>query len=120
MLAPSAVLFDGTSTWVELEGHAPDVDAELTRLQEIGSFEAVSGIPELPPHRWSFTPAEALAIDPAITGSYVSVVGLGLVFASQTQPNRTVTGAVQEVHERVKANFDPTGRLNPGRNPANK
>ena len=30
---PSAVLWDGTHTWVHLEGHAADVDAERSALR---------------------------------------------------------------------------------------
>ena len=120
VLAPSAVLHDGTSTWVELEGHEPDVDAELARLASVGPFEPVASGPDLPPFRWSLSPAEVLSIDSAATGDYVAAVGLGLAFASEPQPQRVVSAAVLEIGERIKTNFDPTGRLNPGRNPANK
>lgn len=120
VLAPSAVLHDGISTWVELEGHEPDVDAELARLNTVAPFEPVASGPDLPPCRWSLSPAEALSIDAASTGDYVAAVGLGLVFASEPQSQRTVSPAVLEISERIKANFDPTGRLNPGRNPAHK
>lgn len=120
VLAPSAVLHDGSSTWVELEGHEPDVDSEAARLSATGTFSEIADPPDLPAHRWSMTPAEALSVDESVTGPYVAAIGLGLVFASKPQPTRTVSAQVSEIGQRIKANFDPTGRLNPGRNPAQK
>lgn len=120
VLAPSAVLHDGTSTWVELVGHEADVDAEMVRLSAVASFEPVDGEPDLPPFRWSLSPAEVLEIDSDATGNYVAAVGLGLVFASQPQPRREISPVVGEINNRIKTNFDPTGRLNPGRDPAHK
>ncbi len=120
VLAPSCVLHDGSSTWVELEGHAPDVEAEAARLAALATFEEVEETPNLPEFRWSLTPAQALAVDPEHTGPYVAALGLGLVFAAKPQPARPVGPAVAEISNRIKANFDPTGRLNPGRNPEHK
>lgn len=120
LLAPSAMLFDGASTWVELEGHQPDVDAEAKRLGAVGALTEVEGPPALPQHRWSLSPADVLAIDDALTGDYVAALGLGLVFASRPQATRSLPRAVTEIGERIKMNFDPTGRLNPGRNPERK
>lgn len=128
LLAPAAVLWDGTSTWVQLEGHAADVDAQQAVLEGVGPFSATSGPPALPPHRWSLTPAQVDDLGagrpgrPARPdlGSFVAAVGLGLVFAERRQPRRPVEPAVAVVTERLKHNFDPTGRLNPGRDPAGR
>ena len=123
VLAPGAVLWDGTTTWVQLEGHGADVDAEQRGLAAVGGFTEVpvagDDLPvELPPHRWSLTPAQALVVDAAgPTGRFVAAIGLGLVFAEQPQEPRPLEPAVAEVARRVKHNFDPTGRLNPGRDP---
>ncbi len=120
-LAPSAVLTDGTTVWVELEGHAADVDAEVARLGTVGSFAEVDGMPDLPVHRWSLTPAEVLALheggSPHDTGAFVGAAGLGLVWGSTPQPARPLDPTVAMLSERLKQNFDPTGRLNPGRMP---
>ncbi len=119
LLAPSAVLTNGETVWVELEGHAPDVDAEAARLASIGSFAEVAGPPELPVHRWSLTPAEVLSLHDTghVIGAsdFVAVAGLGLVFSHEPQPPRSVDPGVAIIAERLKQNFDPTGRLNPGR-----
>ena len=50
----AAVLWDGTTTWVLLEGHGPDVDAETAVLRDRrGRSPRSTGPPPLPPHRWS-------------------------------------------------------------------
>ncbi|MGF1598847.1 MAG: FAD-binding protein [Acidimicrobiales bacterium] len=120
VLAPGAVLWDGETIWVELEGHGPDVDAEVGRLGAVGSFDEADGPPPLPPHRWSVSPAEALDAVTLGAGPYVAALGLGLVFAWSDQPARPLPPAVATVTARLKANFDPTGRLNPGRDPARR
>lgn len=114
LLAPSAVLWDGLSTWVELEGHYEDVVAQQQSLAPIGAFREVEDAPHLPASRWSVPPAELLT-PPAGIGDFVAVIGLGLLFADQPQPERTVSPEVAVISERLKANFDPLGRLNPGR-----
>lgn len=127
LLAPSAILWDGSSTWVQLEGHQPDVEAQAAILTGLGPFRPAEADPtvdpdavpvELPPHRWSLSTAEALTLGRAggpETGRFVAAVGLGLVFAEHPQPPRTVPAAAALVSERLKHNFDPSGRLNPGR-----
>ena len=152
VLAPSAVLWDGSTTWVELEGHSADVDAELHRLATVGTFTDVAvgkddsvdpgdgdsvepgdgavrnagdGFPvAVPQHRWSLAPADVAGFaDRAQTQGidrFVAAVGLGLVFADRPQPRRTVSPEIQVVADRLKENFDPAGRLNPGRDPGRK
>lgn len=125
LLAPSVVLTNGTRTWVHLEGHGPDVDHQHDALRAIGSFTEVDGAPPLPPHRWSLSPADVVALgrdDPAGVdiGAFVATVGLGLVFGEKSQPAHVVDSAVATVAQRIKHLFDPTGRLNPGRDPAAK
>jgi glycolate oxidase FAD binding subunit len=112
--APSAVLWNGSAVWVLLEGHGGDVAGEAGALRELGSFSDVDGPPAMPGHRWSMTPRELSSI-PAAAGSFVAEVGVGVMHAAQPQPRRAVSLAVQELSARVKAEFDPTGRLNPGR-----
>lgn len=117
LLAPSAVLWDGARTWVLLEGHGPDVDAEASSLVVAGTFTPTEGPPPLPPHRWSLPPAELFGLDAAERGPFVAGLGFGLAFCETAQPPRPLDPGVVAVAERIKHQFDPTGRLAPGRIP---
>ncbi len=44
-------------------------------------------------------------------------VGVGVVHRAVAPPARPVDPAVVTLHRRLKALFDPTGRLDPGRDP---
>lgn len=127
LLAPAAVLWDGSSTWVQIEGHGPDVDAQHRALAKLGTFSEVDGGPgglpvALPPHRWSLPPSElpGLVAGDGGHGRFVAATGLGLAFADHRQPQRELSPGVAAVAARLKENFDPTGRLNPGRDPGRK
>ncbi len=113
----SAVLWDGAVTWVQLEGHGADVDDQLGALERTGRWSSAIGPPELPRYRWSLTPGELRHLLVHSTGPYVASVGVGTVFAERPQPVRPVTPALVRLSQRVKEQFDPTGRLNPGRSP---
>ena len=122
-----SILWDGVSVWVLLGGYAVDVDADLGRLSGLGAagppaageVEDVEGPPGLPPCRWSCTPAEAAAFGESngAAGGFVAEIGVGVVHAAAPQPPRPVEPGVVELNRRFKERFDPTGRLNPGRDP---
>jgi glycolate oxidase FAD binding subunit len=118
VLRPGAVLWDGTTTWVLLEGHGPDVAAEADRLTAIGRFEDADGSPPLPPHRWSLSPASLRHASVARHGPFVASIGVGTVFAADPQIRPPLAPEALAVAARMKRLFDPTGRLNPGRDPA--
>ncbi len=122
LLRPSAVLWDGARTWVHLEGHGPDVAADAAALGELGSFAEVGGPPpDLPPHRWSVEPGRLRSLGRSApagglpAGPFVASVGVGTVWATEPQPVADPPAAIAVVSRRLKDNFDPSGRLNPGR-----
>lgn len=106
---PAAVLWDGTSTWVLLEGHPADVAAEAARA----GLAATDGPPPLPVGgRWSRPPRGLGELRG--TGRFVAEVGVGVVHHEQAAPPVEVPAPIRELNRRVKRNFDPDGRLNPG------
>lgn len=111
LLAPSAVLTNGTDTWVQLEGHQIDVDAETAVLANLADTHEVAGPPQFPQHRWSVSPGGINSLQ----SEFIAVVGVGLAFCDQPQPSRSVTPVVADLSAKLKAQFDPRGRLNPGR-----
>ncbi len=118
LLAPSAVLWDGQTTWLHLEGHGADVDAQAARAGQLGSLAETAGPPPSTyPHRWSLQPKQLRTIGDQISGPFLASVGVGTVFAEQPQPRRQLSPSLKGVHDRMKLLFDPTGRLNPGRDP---
>ena len=110
---PVSVLWDGSATWVLLEGHADDVAEQAART----ALTPVDGPPALPVGgRWSMPPS-ALR-DLSGTTGFVAEVGVGVVHHTEPPPGRTLAPAVLALHRRLKHEFDPTGRLNPGVDPA--
>ncbi|MED6337352.1 MAG: hypothetical protein VYC04_06200, partial [Actinomycetota bacterium] len=71
----------------------------------------VDGSFDLPQHRWSLQPAELNGC----SGTFVASIGVGTVWRDEPQPRPALPPSVIEISTRMKNNFDPTGRLNPGR-----
>lgn len=107
---PTSVLWNGATTWVLLSGHPDDVGA---RAQAVGLLEA-EGPPVLPPHRWSLAPSELAALRSELPGSFIAEVGVGIVHHRRPRPPREPDAAIVELNRRLRAEFDPVGRLNPG------
>ena len=118
----ASVLWDGTDTWAMLSGYEVDVDEDMGRLADLGVCEEVGGPPDLPSHRWSCTPAQAASFNEnnSTAGRFVAEIGVGVVHASKPQLPRPVEPGVAELNRRFKERFDPTARLNPGRDPLRK
>jgi glycolate oxidase FAD binding subunit len=112
LFRPSSLLWDGTSTWVLLEGHAADVAAERSSLG--AGWTEVEGPPPLPDggHRRSVRPSELRDLQGS---SFVAEIGVGTIHVGGEVAAGRVDPSTVELHRRVKAAFDPTGRMNPGR-----
>lgn len=109
---PSSILWDGQTSWVHLEGHESDVESEGDLAQSMGC-QTTDGPPPLPPHR---VPVGALEAG-GFSGSHLVQIGTGMAYVSEPIPVPSPDPAVVALHERLKAEFDPRGRLNPGRDP---
>ncbi len=111
---PVALLWDGARTFVRLDGDLADIAETVMRF----GFREVAGPPPIPgPYRWSVPPAEAMDAAPAVEGTFLVEVGVGIVHHRAPRPARAPDAAVRALHDRIKAQFDPTGRLNPGVDP---
>jgi FAD/FMN-containing dehydrogenase len=114
---PSSVLFDGRSTWVLLEGHPSDVEAETRALGP--RFSPVEAPPEAPSAgRRSLSPAQLAEVAGTLTpGSFLGEIGVGVLHLADDHllPPDNPQPSTLDLNLRVKKSFDPTGRLNPGR-----
>ena len=110
---PASVLWDGTTTWVLLEGHPADVAAQARRA----ALVEVDGPPRYDrlPYRWSMRPTALATLAADGHGPFLAEIGVGVVHRAVAPPRPTVDPVVVELHRRVKQVFDPTGRLAPGR-----
>ncbi len=109
---PSTILWDGTTTWVLLEGHAADVRAELEALGP--GWTETGGPPPVPAAgRRSVRPSELRELE----GAFLAEVGVGTIHLHQPFAPAAPDPSTATLQRRVKEAFDPTGRMNPGRTP---
>jgi FAD/FMN-containing dehydrogenase len=108
---PTSVLWNGHTTWVLLEGQPADID----RTSAEAGLVRAAGPPELPTHRWSLPPSHLTQLRAEPPGSFVAEVGVGVVHHSRPAPVSRPDAPTAELHRRIKTEFDPHGRLNPGR-----
>jgi glycolate oxidase FAD binding subunit len=111
LFRPSSILWDGTTTWVLLEGHDADVRAERSALGH--GWTEVDGPPPIPSAgRRSVRPSELRTLEG--TG-FVAEVGVGTIHSDRPFEAPRPDVSTRALHAGIKAAFDPTGRLNPGR-----
>jgi len=104
---PTSVLWDGTTVWVLLEGHPDDIAEQAS----VAGLEPCDGPPALPTgSRRSVSPTEVLRQ----SGHFVAEVGVGVVHHASPWSPPARDPRVVGLARRVKAEFDPAGRLNPG------
>ena len=123
LFGASAVLWDGDTTWVLLEGYGADVDAEAKVLSP--SFTEVAGPPSLPVGvRLSLAPKALRGLSALVLGGpFVAEIGIGTVHVAtgaakvSSSSNGSGDARVAMLNRELKAAYDPTGRLNPGRRP---
>ena len=111
---PSTILWDGTRTWILLEGDPADVAAEAAKLEPAG-FGPCDGPPTIPgPGRESRTPSGLRELV-GTPGGWVAEVGIGLVHRDELVPRAPVGPANALLMDQLKQRLDPRNRLNPGR-----
>lgn len=111
---PVAILWDGMTTWVRLDGDRADIEVTA----ETNELHRCAGPPALPgPHRWSIPPGELAGLRDA-GDDFVAEVGVGVVHSAGPAPTRpSPDPAIRALHDRIKERFDPSSRLNPGLDP---
>jgi len=116
-LRPTTLLWNGDTVWARLDGHHEDVAAAATVLAELGVDREVAGPPERPPHRRSLAPSALWSVPSIWPGEWLAELGTGIVHAASPPATTPLSPEVLALNRTIKAHFDPTGRLAPGRRP---
>jgi len=58
-------------------------------------------------------PPELPLLRSAVVGSFVAEIGVGVVHQDEPAHAVAADASTTALHRRIKAEFDPTGRLNP-------
>jgi FAD/FMN-containing dehydrogenase len=106
---PTSLLWDGTTSWVLLEGHPDDIDEQ----SKTHALQVAGGPPSLPSGRRSLRPSALPSL--AGTTGFVAEIGVGVVHTDAQLDDQGAQPDRIDLHHRLKAAFDPNGRLNPGR-----
>jgi FAD/FMN-containing dehydrogenase len=111
---PVSLLWDGLRCFVLLEGDSRDVQREAG-AHGLSACDAPSTSRFA--HRWSVPPSQivsSLSQISAQPGEYLAEVGVGIIHLHAAAPPRVVSQQIFTLHQRIKHNLDPEGRLNPG------
>jgi glycolate oxidase FAD binding subunit len=107
---PTSVLWNGSRLWSLLEGHPDDVSAQAASC----GLDPCEGPPSLPMGSRRVVAPSAVA---SLIGTFVAEVGIGIVHHADPVPAAGPSeSSVTKLARRVKGEFDPNGRLNPGVN----
>lgn len=104
---PMSVLWNGSRLWALLEGHPDDVAAQAASCSMIACGEP----PDLPSGSRRVVSPAAVG---SLTGEFIAEVGVGVVHHADPLPADPHESSVTKLTRRIKAEFDPRGRLNPG------
>ena len=111
---PVAIMWDGATTWVRLDGDPHDIDTTAST----SVLDPAEGPPTMPGAcRWSLPPSELPELRAETPGGFIAEVGVGIVHRPVPQPPRAIAPEIRALHDRIKQQFDPSGRLNPGLDP---
>ena len=118
---PASVLWDGHQVWFCIEGNSRDCDETIQRLaSDLETPTEVAGPPSLSnfPFRQSVPPAELADLVQRHmnggTGQILVEAGVGIVHRQTPSEPRATDRTVEQLHQRLLQQFNPTGRLNPG------
>ncbi|HEX2850198.1 MAG TPA: FAD-binding protein [Acidimicrobiales bacterium] len=115
LFRPSAVLWDGSTTWVLLEGNGGDVASEQRSLGA-GWSEVEHGPSRPAGGRRSLRPSALRALPGELgAGEFLAEIGVGTVHVTREVPPGSPDPSTRHLHEALRDVFDPERRLNPGR-----
>jgi FAD/FMN-containing dehydrogenase len=113
LFRPSSILWDGTRTWVQIEGTSAEVTVEVRGLPGSGWEECDA--PVLPEGRSSMEPGAVRALTTSANGTgWRAEIGTGTVHGLPASIQQTLSPYVRDMNRTVKDAFDPDGRCNPG------
>jgi FAD/FMN-containing dehydrogenase len=113
LFRPSSILWDGTRTWVQIEGTSAEVTVEVRGLPGSGWDECAS--PMVPEGRSSIEPGVVRSLTTTAHGSgWLAELGTGTVHGLANPAQTTLPTYVRDMNRTVKDAFDPDGRCNPG------
>ena len=105
---PASVLHDGHNTFVLIEGYEKDLQKESASLEKLGM-----SVMEIDP---IIPPLVKGALQENLDDGFLDLQ-TGAVYSNTPQEKIEISEGVKLLSDRIKNNFDPTGRLNPGRRP---